>query len=84
MVIFQCSPGLVPSRQMLSVCATNGNWTPDPAELVCREPGSYNNDNQILCNTTIVTQYNNINVDYLLILNTQGTSNYRLISTRAS
>ena len=66
MVIFQCSPGLVPSQQMLSVCATNGNWTPDPAELVCREPGSYNNDNQILCNTTIVTQYNNINVDYLL------------------
>ena len=40
-VTFQCSPGLVPSQEMISVCAANGNWTPDPAELVCREPGSY-------------------------------------------
>ena len=32
---FQCSPGLVPSQQMISVCMANGRWTPDPAELVC-------------------------------------------------
>ena len=38
-VAFQCIPGLVPSQQMISVCAANGNWTPDPAELVCRGPG---------------------------------------------
>ena len=35
-VTFQCSPGLVPSQQMMSVCMANGRWTPDPAELVCR------------------------------------------------
>ena len=35
MVTLQCSPGLVPSQQMMSVCA-NGRWTPDPARLVCR------------------------------------------------
>ena len=40
MVTFQCSPGLVPSQQMISVCMANGRWTPDPAELVCRgKPG---------------------------------------------
>ena len=35
-VTFQCNPGLVPSQQMMSVCAANGRWTPDSAELVCR------------------------------------------------
>ena len=35
-VAFQCNPGLVPSQQMMSVCAANGSWTPDPAEHVCR------------------------------------------------
>ena len=34
-VTFQCSPGLVPSQQMMSVCAANGSWTPNPAELTC-------------------------------------------------
>ena len=38
MVAFQCNPGLVPSQQMMSVCAANGSWTPDPAELVCMLP----------------------------------------------
>ena len=37
-IVFQCSPGFVPSQQMMSVCATNGSWTPDPAELVCMLP----------------------------------------------
>ena len=35
-IVFQCSPGFVPSQQMMSVCAANGSWTPDPAELVCK------------------------------------------------
>ena len=35
MVTFQCSPGLVPSQQIMSVCAANGSWAPDPADLVC-------------------------------------------------
>ena len=38
MVAFQCNPGLAPSQQMMSVCAANGSWTPDPAELVCMSP----------------------------------------------
>ena len=37
-VAFQCNPGLAPSQQMMSVCAANGSWTPDPAELVCMLP----------------------------------------------
>ena len=38
-VAFRCNPGLVLSQQQrTSVCATNGNWTPDPAELVCMSP----------------------------------------------
>ena len=37
-VTFQCNPGLAPSQQMMSVCAANGSWTPDPAELVCMSP----------------------------------------------
>ena len=35
-IVLQCNPGFVPSQQMMSVCAANGNWNPDPAELVCR------------------------------------------------
>ena len=37
-VAFQCNPGLAPLQQMMSVCAANGSWTPDPAELVCMLP----------------------------------------------
>ena len=35
-IVFQCSPGFVPSQQIVSVCAANNSWTPDPAELLCR------------------------------------------------
>ena len=37
-VTFQCNPGLAPSQQMMSVCAPNGSWTPDPAGLVYISP----------------------------------------------
>ena len=37
-IVFQCNSGLAPSQQMMSVCAANGSWTPDPAELVCMSP----------------------------------------------
>ena len=37
-VTFQCNPGLVPSQQMMSVCAADGSWTPDPAEQTCMQP----------------------------------------------
>ena len=44
-IVFQCSPGFVPSAQMMSVCAASGNWTPDPANLTCMPPppGRYTN-----------------------------------------
>ena len=35
-IVFQCGPGFVPSQQMMSVCAANGIWTPNPAGLECR------------------------------------------------
>ena len=35
-IVFQCNPEFVPSQQMMSVCAANGSWTPDPAELECK------------------------------------------------
>ena len=35
-IVFQCSPGFVPSQEMMSVCAADGSWIPDPAELECR------------------------------------------------
>ena len=37
-IFFQCSPGFSPSVQMMSVCAANGSWTPDPAILTCMPP----------------------------------------------
>ena len=39
-IVFQCNPGRVPSQQIMSVCAANNSWTPDPADLVCR--GTHN------------------------------------------
>ena len=39
MVAFQYSPELVPTQEMISFCTRNGSWSPDPAELVCSEPG---------------------------------------------
>ena len=34
--LFQCSPGFVPSQQRMTLCTSNGLWSPDPAGLVCR------------------------------------------------
>ena len=43
-IVFQCSLGFAPSLQMISVCDTDGSWTPDPAELVCRGMWLYHDD----------------------------------------
>ena len=32
--------GLIPAGQMNTACASNGSWTPNPAELICNEPPS--------------------------------------------
>ena len=36
--MFGCNPGFVPfvpAGNMTAVCASNGRWSPDPAELRC-------------------------------------------------
>ena len=38
MVVFYCNEGLTPEGKMTATCASNGSWTPNPAELICREP----------------------------------------------
>ena len=34
--MFGCNPGFVPAGNMRAVCASDGRWSPDPAELKCR------------------------------------------------
>ena len=40
-VIYSCNPGLIPEGEFRSVCRNDtGTWDPDPASLMCREPGT--------------------------------------------
>ena len=39
-VTFHCNEGLIPAEQMNTTCASNGSWTPNPAELICSDPPS--------------------------------------------
>ena len=34
-VVFQCDPGFVPEGEMISVCGSDGQWTPDPGDVTC-------------------------------------------------
>ena len=34
-IVFGCNPGFVPAGNVTAVCASNGSWTPDPAEVMC-------------------------------------------------
>lgn len=36
-VFYRCNAGLTPQEQMISVCASNGSWAPDPIELQCSQ-----------------------------------------------
>ena len=38
MVAFFCNEGLIPEGQINTTCASNGSWTPNPADLICIEP----------------------------------------------
>ena len=38
-LLYQCNPGFGPVGEMTAVCAANGNWSPDPANVTCREIG---------------------------------------------
>ena len=35
MIVFGCNPGFVPAGNTTAVCASDGRWIPDPADLVC-------------------------------------------------
>ena len=35
MIVFGCNPGFVPAGNVTAVCASNGSWTPDLAEVMC-------------------------------------------------
>jgi len=36
-VFYQCNSGFGPLGEMSAVCAANGSWSPDPADVTCRE-----------------------------------------------
>ena len=40
-VNYQCNPGFGPLGEMSAVCAANGSWSPDPADVICRKVGMY-------------------------------------------
>jgi len=37
-VTYWCNAGFIPAALQMSVCDEDRTWTPDPAQLVCREP----------------------------------------------
>ena len=38
-LLYQCNQGFGPVGEMTAVCAANGSWNPDPADVTCREIG---------------------------------------------
>ena len=36
---YRCDPGFLPEGLMTSTCASSMNWSPNPADLTCMEPG---------------------------------------------
>ena len=40
-IYYQCNLGFGPLGEMSVVCAANGSWSPDPADVTCREVGTY-------------------------------------------
>ena len=40
-VYYQCDSGFGPLGEMSAVCAANGGWSPDPADVTCREVGMH-------------------------------------------
>ena len=41
-LLYQCNPGFGPVGETTAVCAANGSWSPDPANVTCREIGMQN------------------------------------------
>ena len=38
-ITYYCLPGLIPNEEMVASCTRDGNWIPNPSELVCRLKG---------------------------------------------
>ena len=38
-ILYSCDQGFLPVELMNSTCASDMNWSPNPAEFTCREPG---------------------------------------------
>ena len=38
-LLYQCNSGFGPVGEMTAVCAANGSWSPEPADVLCREIG---------------------------------------------
>ena len=37
-VLYSCDPGFLPEGLRTSICSSNMNWSPNPAEFPCRNP----------------------------------------------
>ena len=42
-LLYQCNPGFCPVSEMTAVCAANGSWSLDHADVTCREIGMLGN-----------------------------------------
>ena len=52
-LLYQCNPGFGPVGEMTAVCAANGSWSPDPADVTCREIGICNSEECVEHLTTL-------------------------------
>ena len=40
-LLYQCNKGFSPVGEMTAVCAANGSWNPNLADVSCKEIGMY-------------------------------------------
>ena len=53
-VTFYCNEGLAPEGQLNATCDSNGNWTPNPAEVVCTELPPKGKCDAVLCSIAYI------------------------------
>ena len=57
-VIYRCNPGLIPEGEFRSVCREDTDtWDPDPASLMCREPGTSGRSDTCILISFVVVLY---------------------------
>jgi len=52
-VLYSCDQGFLPVEVMNSTCASDMNWSPNPAEFTCRELG--NRANHVSTHNKLIT-----------------------------